>query len=167
MIRRHLNAKTRRELKGLLGVSDWEIDMAERNARLLIDIPDMTDPETDTRCFEITFLSPKSNREASIIFMPKHFDWEEAGEETRPLPPEPGCWNPWPDSAPLDDSPMLVKYNVGNRTEYAIGRYESESRRWLFDDTYYGEVFFDEDSVASGDINSFFYRPVEEDHEVR
>lgn len=166
MLRKHLKSDVRRELMASLGVSDWEIGVAESQAGLRFYFPDMADPESDDRCFEITFMSPKLNREVSIIFRAKHFEWED-DEEERPLPPEPGCWNPWPDSAPLDDSPMLVKYNVGNRTEYAIGRYESESRRWLFDDTYYGEVFFDEDSVASGYINSFFYRPVEEDHEVR
>lgn len=89
-------------------------------------------------------------------------------QSNRPLPPEPDCWNPWPDSAPLDDSLMLVKYNVTNRTVYEVGRYDCETGRWLFDDPYFDEeTFIDEDSVATGDINSFFYRPVEEDHEVR
>lgn len=166
MLRKHLKSDVRRELMASLGVSDWEIDVAESQAGLSFYFPDMADPESDDRCFEITFLSPKLNREVSIIFRAKHFEWEDDEEES-PLPPEPGCWNPWPDSAPLDDSPMLVKYNVGNRTEYAVGWYESERGRWMFNDLVYDEVYIDKDSVTSGDIHSFFYRPVEGIHEIR
>lgn len=93
---------------------------------------------------------------------------EKMTKSNRPLPPEPGCWNPWPDSEPSDNSPMLVKYNVGNRTKYAVGRYEHAYSQWVFNDIFgqYATVIT-KNSVLGGTINSVFYRPVEERHEIR
>ena len=68
-----------------------------------------------------------------------------------PLPPEPDCWNPWPDSAPPDGKECVVMFKWCVQPKVLIGKYYKEFSLWSFP-TLDGKVqtFTSSDKSVSG-----------------
>lgn len=73
----------------------------------------------------------------------------------KPLPPEPDCWNPWPDSAPPPDTPCIVKFECNFQPKVLIGRYHPEFSLWAFTDLDNRTLSF---TASDPSISSVFYK---------
>ena len=72
-----------------------------------------------------------------------------------PLPPEPDCWNPWPDSAPPPDTPCIVKFECNFQPKVLIGQYHPEFSLWAFTDLDNRTLSFTDSDPS---ISSVFYK---------
>lgn len=75
----------------------------------------------------------------------------------KPLPPEPDCWNPWPDSAPPDGEMCFVTFRDNGREKMLIGTYHEEFSLWAFP-TLDGRV--QTFTASDRNISSVNYRPL-------
>lgn len=78
---------------------------------------------------EIVDAATEAVRDAREI---KSYIEQELKRRQEPMPPEPDCWNPWPDSAPPDGEMCFVTFRYNGREKMLIGTYHEEFSLWAF-----------------------------------
>lgn len=103
---------------------------------------------------EIVDSATEAVRDARNI---KSYLEQEYKRHDEPLPPEPDCWNPWPDSAPPEDVPCIVKFECNFQPKILIGRYHPEFSLWAFTDLDNRTLSFTDSDLS---ISNVFYKPL-------
>ena len=85
----------------------------------------------------------------------KSYIEQELKRRQEPMPPEPDCWNPWPDSAPPPDTPCIVKFECNFQPKVLIGRYHPEFSLWAFTDLDNRTLSF---TASDPSISNVFYK---------